>query len=691
MNKKRFWTSKHSVALVILILLAFGYGQYRKQFMDELILDTHRITNINSSTLNNADTSIPTSQTVFNAILAASFDPASGLTGWLDITDPSFGGTPDGGFNGGTDNTPAVNAALAAAVNGSVIYIPPGSYRFYETLRWPSNKNVYLVSYGDLYFGNDTALIVDGVYRKIWLNGSLNSTDHHGTNPTYVGQTNPGIWLRNASNCEIWTNTIHGFKYALKVGGSSGGNQYNKIGWQRLRVNSVGIEVYTDGSASWSNENSYYGGQISADTGIVYNAKGGGFDNNKFYNVGLEYRGGSPQQPMRVGIYGGKVQTSAHFSMRIEPEGVTTKFMLDGTVNGFMFFGGYFYDSWLTGVGHGAMFYAPIYSSGGVMIGNEAIGYQYSPTNTYQNGRFRVKGLRWSFSAAADMASNIDIQWELDNDAITTSATYTVANGIDVVKVQYASGTNVTTLPDAQARANRTVTIKNLHASNSVTISGAASGSITSIPGYGSIVYYSDGNVWYDVANNFNTSGGGGSSQWSDDGSNIRYANRVAIARTGPTASMHIGYRNTPGTANSGGFKLDGGQVLNAPENGLLENDLVDWWITTQGTRKKILTTANIGTVTIVMGNMAEVDDANYTVVDNINCVIYNTATGTKVLTIPAAASYVGREISIKNEGASAISIPLGYYTTNSTMVTTLAAGAGVRIKSSGTKWRTIP
>lgn len=677
--------------LPLLLIANLATGQFRSYHMSELYLRGQRVANLNTTTLSDSDSSVPISQVVFNAIQAAVIGSGGDKTEWTSLI--TYGGQANGSFTTGTDNTPYMNAALAAAPNNGVLYIPPGSYKFNETIRWPTNKNVFLISYGNLYFGDDTAFIIDGSSRALVFYGAIYGRNQLGT-INYSGQTNPGIYMRNLYNSSVAVNVVSGFKYAFKVGGFAGGNQYNKISYNLLQRNSVGIQICAEGPTTngprWSNENTYVGGQIGCDTGIVYlkdAIPGDRYNGNKFYNTGFEFSGNNI--PMKVAILGDWSTNNVFYGGRIEPIGVDKEFLCTGDVNAMQFYGWYMQDAWLNNMGYGAVVVGAIYSNSGILIGNEAYGYQYSPNGTYQNGRMRVKGLRWSLTVSNELASNIDVEWVLDTDILTTSASYTVQQGIDFVKVQYAGGTNTTTLPNAQIRANRAVTIKNLHATNSVTVAGATSGSIITIPGGGGcITYYSDGNVWYDIANNFNTGGGGGgSSQWIDDPNGIRYAGKVAVARTAPTAAMHIGYRNTPGTANSGGLKVDGGVVMTAPENGLIENDLTDFWVTTQNTRKKIVTDANINTINFSGGLIAVVNDANYTVATGVNTVLYSASTGTKVLTLPDPTANANRAIWIRNSGSSAISLPTGYYATSGVATTTLANGSGVYIKSDGTRW----
>src|SRR4051812_17639716 len=80
--------------------------------------------------------------------------------GWTNLL--KIGGVADGSFTGGSDNSEAVNSWVASAGENSVLYIPPGSYRFNSTITWPNKKRLFLISYGNLYFGTNNGFIIDG-------------------------------------------------------------------------------------------------------------------------------------------------------------------------------------------------------------------------------------------------------------------------------------------------------------------------------------------------------------------------------------------------------------------------------------------------------------------------------------------------------------------------------------------------
>lgn len=61
----------------------------------------------------------------------------AGLTGWIDVTTAA---TPMLAANTGAQNITAINAILAAAANGSTIYIPKGIYLFNAAWTMPANK-----------------------------------------------------------------------------------------------------------------------------------------------------------------------------------------------------------------------------------------------------------------------------------------------------------------------------------------------------------------------------------------------------------------------------------------------------------------------------------------------------------------------------------------------------------------------
>ncbi|ELX09072.1 hypothetical protein Jab_2c11320 [Janthinobacterium sp. HH01] len=192
---------------------------------------------------------------------------------------------------GATDNSAAVQNAIDAARNGQEVLIPEGRYQFQNSITLRDETYIHFTARGELTFGPRDGIIVEGRFGHV-----LNLTRLHGMpwedHPRY-GYVGSGITLMNAQFATVKVNWIDGFQNAIKLSArGQNGSQYNKIDFDGLRNNDVGILLTTenDGIHNWVTENTFTGGKITGLTGLL-SAPGPGadsFNGNKFYNLGFE-------------------------------------------------------------------------------------------------------------------------------------------------------------------------------------------------------------------------------------------------------------------------------------------------------------------------------------------------------------------------------------------------------------------
>lgn len=481
------------------------------------LVATPGLTSNNTGTLTNSNVTVPTDLTVQNgiadAIDAATFSGASLIPGWIVFTDVS-GVVADGSFSGGTDNSPELNGTISTVADYTKIIIPRGNFRFNSTITIPTGKHIIIENYGRLFFGsNVTGFIIDGNEQSFYNYGKIYGRDE--TTINYSGLTSIGVWVRNAENGEFHLGYIEGFKYGTRVGGYATGAtvaqgaQFNKIHWNYLRRNSVGLDVHpSGGNGSWSNGNWIYASKIVADTGVIFrpdvtDRPANNVNGNIIYGLGLE-NGGSPSIPMKLGIYMDFASSNAFIGMRIEPTPITKKFYFTSSVNNTGLIGvGYIAWQWLDNIGNNTYISGPIYDDvAGISVGNFAQGYRVSGTNTFYNGRIRVFGTTRSPSAMGNVPSNVDVDYTNETSILITGPAYTVLPGIKTVRVNNSSGSTVISMPPAGSNPDRQIIIKNLSGSNSVTVFGVQTGEPITINPKAGVVYESSGGGWISLSSN---------------------------------------------------------------------------------------------------------------------------------------------------------------------------------------------
>jgi hypothetical protein len=252
-----------------------------------------------------------------------------------------------GDYNGttGTDNAPAINAAIAAAKKGETVTIPSGQYRVFTSIAMPTNinKKIKFDIYGDIYFSKGAGFIIEGEYQIFKSHGLICGMNSGATTEaTYAAYAGTGIYIKNAVNCKIEVNEIKDFKYGivLSAESSSGGRgcQYNNISFNAIHHNHTQIRIIVQGtSPNWNTSSFWHGGQLGR--GIPHQTYGQG----GWYGVVMSRDAATPgYDPINghtfhdvafEGLEHAMVLTNANYNSliggRIEPFSIRTGFNLD--------------------------------------------------------------------------------------------------------------------------------------------------------------------------------------------------------------------------------------------------------------------------------------------------------------------------------------------------------------------------
>ncbi|MEG2034003.1 MAG: hypothetical protein RR376_25405 [Janthinobacterium sp.] len=227
---------------------------------------------------------------------AADADGATAILSGNKLYKRSYSGALNAKWFGlseaSNNNTPAVTAAIQRMKKGQELLIDAGEYQFQGSLHLPANKRIRFTALGTLVFGAGDGLIVENTH-DVFLERVIGRPWTE--TPDYSTYTGAGVTLLNASNTNLTARWISGFKHAIKLTGDGvrHGSQYNKVTFDLLYQNAVGLYLTTEsgGSLNWVNENTFTGGRIAGETGLLAE-KGPNqtdhFNGNKFYNIGFE-------------------------------------------------------------------------------------------------------------------------------------------------------------------------------------------------------------------------------------------------------------------------------------------------------------------------------------------------------------------------------------------------------------------
>ncbi len=191
-----------------------------------------------------------------------------------------------GDYNGpiGTDNADALRAAIAAAKTNETVLIPEGQYLFRSTIVLPLTqvKKVRLEIRGHVFFNKVTGFVIEGMDQEFRSYGMIVGLNTGATTEAgYNAYTGDGLYLKNAVQCHIEVNEIKDFKNGIhmvgeRFGGIEVGCQFNQIWFNSIHHNHTQIRLTNKGgsTATWNNESNWYGGQVGR--GIPRVTYGGG-------------------------------------------------------------------------------------------------------------------------------------------------------------------------------------------------------------------------------------------------------------------------------------------------------------------------------------------------------------------------------------------------------------------------------
>jgi hypothetical protein len=210
-----------------------------------------------------------------------------------------FGGAGDWNTSTGTDNTMPLTAAINAAVRGQTVMIPAGSWLITGSIALPlaTVKKVVLEIFGNIFFARGSGFILEGNdqdFRSYGIisGGNANAT----TEAAFAAYSGTGIYLKNAVHCHVEVNEVSGFKYGImqagdKSGGTPVGSQYNKVHFNAIHHNYVQIKISVMGTTSsqgnWNSATYWYGGQLGwGIPGVTYGTGG-------WYGIQMGYETGA--------------------------------------------------------------------------------------------------------------------------------------------------------------------------------------------------------------------------------------------------------------------------------------------------------------------------------------------------------------------------------------------------------------
>jgi hypothetical protein len=445
-----------------------------------------------------------------------------------------------GNYATGTDNTPALDSAIADADDGQWIVVPPGDYLFssaLDTITGSGSKKVYLLFLGNVYTaGNDFIRIknASGAYEqhKIVFEGNIvgriNMPSHSKSgstrsSPTWSDFAGVPVKLINVNQTYVQFNKVEGTKAPFEIiggGCSFCGSQENVIMFRYFYKNAIGALLTSVNGDSYCDKN-YIGGyggaagRVSGGLAIKMDGYSGAASSN-----GEAYNGAMRSNTFKFLIEQcdsiAIANADANYNeFDITIEGGTNTGVLGSDpwqmrvsspnyVQYSKFTGRGYYDvsrlgSGSTGsMGRDATINVPLFYNNATHLGNSAI------TDASGNVIIDVRSnlAQSTISALPAFVKTSRITTEIKATTTTSAASYSIASSDYVVMCNGAGAVVVINMPSAASWPQREVFVRNISTTGgTVSVSGgdpSANNSIAS--GQGGIHYRSDGTNWRVIA-----------------------------------------------------------------------------------------------------------------------------------------------------------------------------------------------
>ena len=257
----------------------------------------------------------------------------------VDITDPQYGAKGDGS----TDDTQAIEDAIAAANEDEYLYFPPTSehYKTTSKIHIPNTLNVIMEGPLTLYDDSDsiTALEIGNIdeisQKELVLSVSKDTISD------WTSEDSIGILLHNPYNANIEIKSAYAFTVGAQIRSTNAGAAYSKYHLERIVGNKVGLDLYADGG--WVNQNTFFGGRFSCYSGQGVGKERKGIrihsstsylsNNNTFIHPNFELKEGEADPEDAIGIEIIDGQRNHVWEARDESNTVGAKFGADTEFN----------------------------------------------------------------------------------------------------------------------------------------------------------------------------------------------------------------------------------------------------------------------------------------------------------------------------------------------------------------------